>query len=104
VLVVFIGLFQINFFYPFLDHVINHLETRFPADLHGVMLASYLIPGNIALLTNEVETKLYETFKEDMPNHTEFSQEVRPLASISYILFYVNASMIFAFFHCLLYT
>lgn len=69
-------LFQVNIYNPFLDHVLTHLRTRFPPDVKGLMLASYLSPFHLDKLTPDVQACLLTTFNDDLPAPTEFDQEV----------------------------
>ena len=42
--------YKVNFYHPFNDHVIQHLNDRFPEEIKGVSLASFLIPSKVALV------------------------------------------------------
>ena len=41
----------INVYYPFIDHVIQELDTRFSGDHDGLLAAQYLIPIYLPQLT-----------------------------------------------------
>jgi hypothetical protein len=67
---------QVNFFYPFIDHIISHLQTRFPSELRDALIISYPLPGYTRKLTDETEDLIFKTFEDDLPKPTEFFQEV----------------------------
>ncbi|SMN01044.1 hypothetical protein SPONL_1737 [uncultured Candidatus Thioglobus sp.] len=68
--------YRVSYFYYFLDHTISHLKTRFPAELEGALLGTYLLPSKIKFLTNETVTKIKSEFKDILPYATEFEVEV----------------------------
>lgn len=57
--------YKINVYFPFIDHVISELETRFSDEHEGLLAAQNLIPVNLPQLTNShvdaIET-YYGTF------------------------------------------
>ena len=71
--------YKVNFYYPFIDHVIQHLNDRFPEEIKGVLLASFLIPAKLHLLDETVVAKIEQSLGDELPNNTEFAQEVRKL-------------------------
>ncbi|MES9881906.1 MAG: hypothetical protein ABW185_13590 [Sedimenticola sp.] len=68
--------YRVNNYYPFLDHVISHLEMRFPAQLKNAMLAYYLLPTKLHKLTEEDEQAILAEFKTDVPMPATFGAEV----------------------------
>lgn len=68
--------YRVNYYFPFLDHVITHLEMRFPAELEKAMLAYYLLPSKLSKLTEQGELDILEEFKTDMPMPDTFGAEV----------------------------
>ena len=68
--------FKINHFYPLLDHVIQHLASRFPEQLEDVLEGTYLLPGNHDHLTNNTEEKIKQTLSHDLPMISQFKTEV----------------------------
>jgi len=66
----------VNFYIPFVDHILSHLRTRFPAELKNALLGSYLIPANLDKLTDEQESHIYDEFLQDLPSPDSFEQEV----------------------------
>ena len=64
------------YFFTFLDHALNHLNTRFPADLQNALLATYFIPQKLPSLTDEVITKLRTEFEQVLPYPSELENEV----------------------------
>ena len=45
--------YRINVFYPFIDHVIKELETRFSNDHEGLISVQYLVPIYLSQLTRD---------------------------------------------------
>ena len=70
---------KVNFYYPFIDHVIQHLHDRFLEEIKGVLLASYLIPAKLHLLNETVIGKVKQSFTDELPRMAEFEQEVLKL-------------------------
>ncbi|XP_068738668.1 52 kDa repressor of the inhibitor of the protein kinase-like [Montipora capricornis] len=68
--------YKVNFYYPFIDHVIQHLNDRFPEEIKGVLLASFLIPSKLHLLDETVVAKIEQSSGDELPNNAEFGQEV----------------------------
>ena len=68
--------YKVAYFYAFLDHAISHLKTRFPADLHNALLATYFVPARVNLLTDEVVQKLKSEFYQVLPHPSELEKEV----------------------------
>lgn len=69
--------YRINYYYPFLDHVVAHLEKRFPTQLSDIMLASYLMPSKLDEFTDEMEKKLLDTCQDDLPMPESLTQEIK---------------------------
>ena len=46
--------YRVAYYFAFIDHTLSHLKTRFPPELEGALCATYLVPGNVANLSNEV--------------------------------------------------
>ena len=74
--------YKVNFYYPFIDHVIQHLNDRFPEEIKGVLLASFLIPSKLQLLDETVVAKIEQSLGDELPNNAEFGQEVRKLTPL----------------------
>lgn len=68
--------YKLNFFYPFLDHVVSHMKQRFPSKLGNAMLGAYLTPKHLHELTDELQEKLYVQLEDELPFPSEFNQEV----------------------------
>ncbi|XP_068689182.1 52 kDa repressor of the inhibitor of the protein kinase-like [Montipora foliosa] len=68
--------YKVNFYYPFIDHVIQHLNDRFPDEIKGVLLASFLIPSKLHLSDETVAAKIEQSLGDELPNNAEFGQEV----------------------------
>ena len=74
--------YEVNFYYPFIDHVIQHLNDRFPEEIKGVLLASFLIPSKLHLLDESVVAKIEQSLGDELPNNAEFGQEARKLTPL----------------------
>lgn len=74
--------YKVNFYYPFIDHVIQHLNDRFPEEIKEVLLASFLIPSKLHLLDATVVTKIEQSLGDKLPKKAEFGQEVRKLTPL----------------------
>ena len=61
--------YKVNFHYPFIDHVIQHLNDRFPEEIKGVLLASFLIPLKLHLLDETVVAKIEQSLGDELPNN-----------------------------------
>ena len=59
--------YKVNFYYPFIDHVIQHLNDRFPEVIKGVLLASFLIPSKLHLLDETVVAKIEQSLGDELP-------------------------------------
>lgn len=70
------GHYRVAYYYAFLDHTMTHLKTRFPPELEGALLATYLLPANIANLSEELLSKLKEEFADFLPHPSSFISEV----------------------------
>ena len=69
--------YRLNFFLPFVDHVLAHLKTRFSEEIKDAMLGFYLIPNQLNNLTDEVIEKIKVEFQDDLPCPDSFDAEVR---------------------------
>ena len=68
--------YRIAYYNAFLDHTISHLNTRFPQELNGALLASYLTPGRIKHLTTERIQSIKEEFRSVLPFPSAFESEI----------------------------
>lgn len=70
------GYYLVNYYYPFLDHVISHLTSRFPEELKGALLGYYFMPDKVAKLTDEIQEAIKKEFYDDLPMPHCYEQEV----------------------------
>ena len=73
-----------NFYYPFIDPVSQHLKDRFPKEIKGVLLASFIIPAKLLMLDDTVVAKIERTQTSSAKN-TEFAHEVGKLTPSEYM-------------------
>ena len=69
------GFYRLNYYYAFLDHVIAHLEMRFPKELKNVMLGYYLLPCHLNQLMEQLEESIVEEYN-NLPMPDTFGIEV----------------------------
>ena len=67
-----------NMFYPFVDHLTTELSDRL-LQVEDRLNAQYLIPSNLANLTDDKIQSIYITFQTDLPAQdvAEFESEIR---------------------------
>ena len=68
--------YRVNYYYPFVDHVTLHLQSRFLDDIKGAMLAYYLLPKKLAKLTSDIEEAVKKEFLKDLAMPSSFESEV----------------------------
>ena len=71
--------YKVNFYYPFTDHVIQYLNDRFPEEIKGVLLASFLIPAKLHLFDETIVVRKEQSPGDELPNKAEFEQDLRKL-------------------------
>ena len=69
--------YKVAYYYAFLDHTISHLKTRFPDELEGALLATFLIPGKLSSLSDVVIAKIKTEFEFILPYPSAFESEIR---------------------------
>ena len=70
------GHYRVAYYYAFLDHTISHLKTRFPPELEGALLATYLLPSNTSKLSEEISVKIKSEFDAFLPQPSSFDSEI----------------------------
>ena len=63
-------------YFAFLDHTLSHLNTRFPPELEGVLLATFLPPGNINNVSNKVVADIKAEYAAHLLYPSSFESEV----------------------------
>lgn len=63
--------YRINVFYPFIDHVVDELETRFSIQHEGLITVQNLIPLYLPKLTDRHIEKIKNYFSK----HLDFSEK-----------------------------
>ena len=63
--------YKVNFYYPFIDHVIQHFKISRRDQMS--------ISGQLNLLDETVVAKIEESLGNELPNNTKFAQEVGKL-------------------------
>ena len=67
--------YRVAYYYAFLDHTINHLNTRFPEKFEDALIATHL-PANIANLSSENISKIRDEFEDVLPQPSQLQNEV----------------------------
>ena len=68
--------YRVAYYYAFLDHTINHLNTRFPEKFEDALTATHLLPANIANLSSENISKIRDEFEDVLPQPSQLQNEV----------------------------
>ena len=68
--------YRVNMFIPFVDHVIQYLEDRFPQQLKPMLMAWYPISINTICLSDDIIKSLQEEFDSDLPSSSALHQEI----------------------------
>ena len=68
--------YRVAYYFPFLDHTISHLRTRFSPELESALLATYLLPANSSKLSEEIIGKIKSEFFDFLPQSSSFESEV----------------------------
>jgi len=69
------GYYRVTCYFAFLDHIVQHLKSRFSDDIKGVLLACYILPSRIKDLTPDVLEMMKTEFSEDLPSSENLEQE-----------------------------
>ena len=70
------GYYRVGYFFAFLDHTLTHLKTRFPPELEGALLATYLLPGNIKDISDKTIAEIKAEYAVHLPYPSSFESEV----------------------------
>ena len=68
--------YRVAYYFAFLDHTLSHLKTRFPPELQGVLLATFLLPGNIHNISKETIANIKAEYADHLPYQSSFESEV----------------------------
>ncbi|VDI48642.1 Hypothetical predicted protein [Mytilus galloprovincialis] len=68
--------FRVNYFLPFIDHIISHLDSRFPEELKAIFYGNYLVPSLVGKIEDKVVTAMKQEYSIDLPYSNDFGQEV----------------------------
>ncbi|KAK2549573.1 52 kDa repressor of the inhibitor of the protein kinase [Acropora cervicornis] len=68
--------YRLNYYYPFFDHVIQHMTDPFPEALKGALQGTLLIPSNLRKPSTSVEEAIKKEFAEDLPMPQSFEHKV----------------------------
>ena len=68
--------YRVGYYFAFLDHTLSHLKTRFPPELEGALLATYLLPGNINNVSNKTIADIKAKYAAHLPYPSSFESEV----------------------------
>ena len=65
-----------NYYFPFLGHVISHLENHVPEEQRHLLLAFHLLPNNVHELTDDDCENIKEESLKDLPSPASYDQEL----------------------------
>jgi hypothetical protein len=68
--------FRINIFIPLVDHIIKHLNDRFPDDIKPMLYGFYLLPWYFRNLTDDIVGSIVDEYQNDIPYPDDLPQEV----------------------------
>ena len=68
--------YRVAYYFAFLDHTLSHLKTRFPPELEGALLATFLLPGNIHNISKETTANIKAEYADHLPYQSSFESEV----------------------------
>ncbi|VDI41134.1 Hypothetical predicted protein [Mytilus galloprovincialis] len=68
--------YRINIFIPLIDHIIKHLNDRFPDDIKPMLYGFYLLPRYFCKLTEDIIGSIANEYINDIPYPDELPQEV----------------------------
>jgi hypothetical protein len=68
--------FRINIFIPLVDHIIKHLNERFPDDIKPMLYGFYLLPWYFRNLTDDIVGSIVDEYQNDIPYPDDLPQEV----------------------------
>lgn len=68
--------YRLNYFNPFIDHMISHMTTRFPPELEGALKGTTLLPGHVQYVDSQLTQEVKDAFRDDLPSPGDFEQEV----------------------------
>ena len=67
--------YRVGYYFAFLDHTLSHLKTRFPPELEGALLATYLLAGNINNVSNKTIADIKAEYAAHLPYPSCFESE-----------------------------
>jgi hypothetical protein len=68
--------FRINIFIPLVDHIIKHLNDRFPNDIKPILYGFYLLPRYFWNLTDDIVGSIVDEYQNDISYPDDLPQEV----------------------------
>ena len=67
---------RVAYYFAFVDHTLYRLQTRFPPELEGALLATFLLLGNTSNLSNETIADIKREFADHLPYPSSSEGEV----------------------------
>ena len=68
--------YRVSYYFAFLDHTLSHLKIRFPPELEGALLATFLLPGNIENISEKAIADIKKEYEDQLPYPSSFESEV----------------------------
>ena len=105
--------YRINVYYPFVDHVIKELETRFSNDHEGLVTAQYLVPFYLLHLSQDKVDAISDyygkflSYEESQDGHNEMEKAIKECqykSSLRQLLWQSLNVALKPFLHCTKYS
>ncbi|XP_048727017.1 zinc finger MYM-type protein 1-like [Ostrea edulis] len=68
--------YRVNYFLPFIDHIISHLNSRFPEELKAIFYGNYLVPALLNKINPEIVNAMKTEYMNDLPHPNDLQQEI----------------------------
>jgi len=67
---------RVNYFLPFIDPIISHLNSRFPQELKAIFYSNYMVPSLVNNVNPEIDNDTKTEYLNDLPYPNDLPQEV----------------------------
>ena len=68
--------YRVNYFLPFIDHIISHLNSRFPQELKASFYGNYLAPALVNNALPAIVSDMKTEYINNLPYPNDLPQEV----------------------------
>jgi hypothetical protein len=67
--------YRVNFFLPFIDHTISHLNSRFTQGRKAIFYGNYLVSALVNNVNSEIVNDMKTEYMNDLPYQNHLPQE-----------------------------